>query len=377
MHTTTRWLTPVLILACTSVAWGADAATFAQDIQPILKQHCVGCHGADRQESSIRLDRLEAYRSEDSPLWTKVHEAIATGAMPPRARPRPEQKQQQALLAWIELEQKRAGVDQLRRLNRRELSAALQDVTGLPIAYADALPGDGKLGGFDTGATALQDAADSIDQVMQITRRAVDGIRFLEPATSESLALNLREAADPRKALESWKDKGLTIKTRAFSKPGHGLLLEPRWVGERDATTISVPAPNGKHGVLRLKLVVSAFQPMAKLPAPHLWVVVAGKDIDYGEITGTLDRPQELTYHVQLDDLAIDTRGIQVKLINRVEVPYAIEGFANDDLSKPEENVPGGTGLFRPSFDRQRTAPEKQPAPFIVLQRLEIEPGYT
>ena len=31
---------------------------FVRDIEPILKQHCVGCHGPDEQESRFRLDRL-------------------------------------------------------------------------------------------------------------------------------------------------------------------------------------------------------------------------------------------------------------------------------------------------------------------------------
>ena len=31
---------------------------FESDIEPILKQHCVGCHGSDEQESRFRLDRL-------------------------------------------------------------------------------------------------------------------------------------------------------------------------------------------------------------------------------------------------------------------------------------------------------------------------------
>jgi len=37
----------------------AAPVSFASDVRPILERHCVGCHGPDRQEGSLRLDRLE------------------------------------------------------------------------------------------------------------------------------------------------------------------------------------------------------------------------------------------------------------------------------------------------------------------------------
>ncbi|QDT59257.1 Planctomycete cytochrome C [Stieleria bergensis] len=38
----------------------ASAVDFANDIQPILQEHCHDCHGADEQEGQLRLDRLSA-----------------------------------------------------------------------------------------------------------------------------------------------------------------------------------------------------------------------------------------------------------------------------------------------------------------------------
>lgn len=375
MNTAARWLVVVLSLAPAPVAADESAASFDKHIQPFLKQHCLSCHGPDKQSSSIRFDHLERYRSQDSPLWTKVHEVLATGSMPPGGRPQPADGERKRVLSWVETEQRVVG-GTIRRLNRREFSAALQDVTGLSVDFAHALPGDGRLGGFDTGAAALQDAADSVDQAMKITRRAVDALRFLDPATTKPLVLDLRAAGDPRKALDAWKADGAIVKARGFPQPGKGLLLEPRWVGERDATNINLPAVTEARGVLRLKLVVSAFKPFAQLPAPHLWVEVGGKDIDYRAITGTVEKPEEIVYEVQLDDLAIGGRGLNINLVNRVEIPYSFEGFPNEDLTKPEETIPGGTGLFRPQFDRQKTPPDQQPAPFILLHRIEIDPNY-
>ena len=41
----------------------------------------------------------------------------------------------------------------------------------------------------------------------------------------------------------------------------------------------------------------------------------------------------------------------------------------------PKDPPPGGTGLFRPLYDRRAVPPDKQPAPFVVLQRIDVEPG--
>ena len=98
------------------------------------------------------------------------------------------------------------GASSTRRLNRREFGSALRDVTGLNVDFSYSLPGDGKVDGFDTGAEALQDAADSVSQVMEVTRRAVDGIRFLEPAPGRIYKADLVNVEkDPHRKFDSWK----------------------------------------------------------------------------------------------------------------------------------------------------------------------------
>jgi hypothetical protein len=37
-----------------------EAVTFEKDIQPLLKESCVGCHGDRKQKGDLRLDSLEA-----------------------------------------------------------------------------------------------------------------------------------------------------------------------------------------------------------------------------------------------------------------------------------------------------------------------------
>jgi hypothetical protein len=242
------------------------------------------------------------------------------------------------------------------------------------VDYAQALPEDGKVDGFDTGAEGLQDAADSVARVMEVTRRAVQGIRFLQPAPGKVLSADLRDVKDARKTFEPWKEAGVNVNPRGISVPGKGLLIEPKWLGDRDGFSFHLPPPADGRGVVRLKLVVSVLKgDFQGIPNPHLWVEVGGNVVDYREITNPLDRPHELIYEVQVEDLAIESRGLAVTLHNKVEVPYAVEGFPNENRNRPGEELPGGTGLFRPDYDRkQRLPPEKRPEPFVVLHHIEV-----
>jgi len=364
----------VAIAVGTTAGTGAAELGYRDAAQPILQRYCFDCHGAEKQKGQIRYDQIEKYRIEDGNLWAMVHEQVTTGDMPPEDKPQPSEAEKRALLSWIEQEAAaaRKTVGSIRRLNRREFSAALQDVTGLAIDYADALPGDGKIAGFDTGAEALNDAADSVTQAMKVARRAVDAIRFLDPAPGSPLEANLRESKDIKKALEAWKSNGARAEPRGYPQTGIGLLLEPSWLEDRDGFKITIPPPAEGRGVMRINLLVSLMKSFPGIPDPHLWVETGGKTIDYRVVSEPLDAPAELTYEVQLDDLAIEARGVSITLRNRIEVPYALEGFANDDRTKPEDNVPGGIGVFRPVIDR-KLPPDQQPAPFIVLQRIEID----
>jgi mono/diheme cytochrome c family protein len=368
-----------LALWCLVCAGNARAdEEFQKDVGPFLARHCLDCHGPTKQTSGIRYDGLTGFRPADRDLWTMAYVKVAAGEMPPKGRARPAEADTRKLLSWIERRQRAHAGDGTRRLNRREVAAALRDLTGVEIDYAHALPGDGTVAGFDTGADGLQDAADGVAQWMRVARRAVDGIRFLEPAAGKVYSFDLRAAKDKdtRKFFDVWKNEGVQVRGQGQLRPGAGLLLEPRSVGERDTLNILVPVPPARQGVLRLSLTVSAMKPMKGLPSPRLWVDAGGKDIDFHEITAGADRPHRLVYEVQLDDLAIQNKGLSIHLSNKVELPYAIAGFENEDRSGPKDPPPGGTGLYRPLYDRRALPPEKQPAPFIVVHRIDIEPQY-
>jgi mono/diheme cytochrome c family protein len=92
----------------------AAAPDYTRDIQPLLQQHCTGCHGPDRQRSSLRLDTPAGIRkggksgpavvpgdSANSLLFKAVTAAPGVVAMPPK-EPRLADADIALLRAWID-----------------------------------------------------------------------------------------------------------------------------------------------------------------------------------------------------------------------------------------------------------------------------------
>jgi hypothetical protein len=89
---------------------------FATEIQPLLEQNCIRCHGATRQKGGLRLDQSEFYLkggrngpvilpgdSTNSPLIQLVARVDPDSVMPPQGEGEPLTSGQVALLrAWID-----------------------------------------------------------------------------------------------------------------------------------------------------------------------------------------------------------------------------------------------------------------------------------
>ena len=267
---------------------GMDVKTFRQQVAPLMEKHCVGCHGPDKQKARLRFDGVRGFQISDRHLWTMIHEQLSHGEMPPEDEPQPSSSDKAKALAWIVKEQRALGAGSTRRLNRREFGSALQNVTGLTVDFAYSIPGDNKVNGFDTGAEALQDAADSVNQMMEVTRRAVDGIRFLEPAPGKTLRADLVNVEkDPHKLFDSWKDAGvIPEKTPRMARPGLGALIEPKWPKDRSSGMFSVPPPSDGRGLVRVKFSVTSYCAFPEAPNPIAWVKIGGRVLDRREITG-------------------------------------------------------------------------------------------
>jgi hypothetical protein len=354
------------------------AAEYERSVRPVLEKYCMDCHGEQKQKARIRFDRITDYQADDQHLWAKVHEALVDGEMPPEDESLPSAMERKRLVDWIRDRAKDASAANAglqRRLNRREFSAALQDVTGVPIDFGAGLPADGKVDGFDTGRQGLRDAADSVALWLDVTRRAVESIRFLEPDRDRRIRIDFREHAftDFRKWVEqNYKDQGIFTRSKRLTcKKGLGVYLPTEWMGDRGNSFLAVPAPADKQAALKLTLRVFSRRPLPGLPVPTLAVKVGGAYIDYVPVG---EDPQTLTYALRMEDSVIEGEVIKIMIRSYVEVPYAVEGFENDDRSKPEDKIPGGIGVYRPKWDRKVLREiEQQPVPAIVIESVEID----
>jgi hypothetical protein len=155
----------------------------AQDAKTFFDAHCVDCHGPDVQKSRLRLDTLSADLADPktAAIWTKVHDKLATAAMPPKSRPRPPQADLDAVIRAVHDKLHAASLDRqrkegrvvLRRLNGTEYENSLHDLLDVDISLKKLLPADNTAAGFDNVSAALEISAAHLLLYQQAAEKAV------------------------------------------------------------------------------------------------------------------------------------------------------------------------------------------------------------
>jgi hypothetical protein len=365
----------LIFLTCLVVA-----SSSGESVEDLLSIYCLDCHNEKEKKGQIRLDDLDELSNGNSHLWTKVFEQIQLGKMPPEDEETFSEEEKKFVLDGIggAFEGKASEVvGKKRRLNRREFSSALQDLTGVAVDFGAGLPDDGRVEGFDTGADGLKDTAETVARMLDVTRRAVDGIRFLEPDSGKKLEIDFRKHkfTDFRKFIDQqYREQGFFTKSkRLICLENEGIFLKTEWSGDRGASFLAIPAPADKNATIKVKPRVKALRPMPGLPNPILWIKIGGKYIDYQPVP---DEGVTLEYAVRVEDCLVEDGVVKLMLRSVVEMPYAIEGFENDDRSKSGE-VPGGIGIYRPKYDRKKLRlPEEQPIPSTIVESVAIDYDY-
>src|SRR5438067_768111 len=101
-------LAAALILTARSASTGSgdpppDPKRYEDHVRPFLARHCLECHGAQKPKGDLRLDQLtpdftdEATREQ----WLSVLKRVKAGEMPPKAKPRPPEKDVRLLADWV------------------------------------------------------------------------------------------------------------------------------------------------------------------------------------------------------------------------------------------------------------------------------------
>ena len=134
-------------------------ADFQKHVLPFLKAHCYHCHGNDKAEADLTLDKYTDNESllKDRKVWDNVLHMLKGGEMPPKERPRPMAGEIEGMVKSIEAirasfdctKTRNVGRVTLRRLNRAEYNNTIRDLVGVDFKPAADFPDDDVGYGFD------------------------------------------------------------------------------------------------------------------------------------------------------------------------------------------------------------------------------------
>ncbi|QDU96329.1 DUF1592 domain-containing protein [Lignipirellula cremea] len=179
----------LVVLCLTPVSWAGAAEAdspgfYQQQVQPFLQQHCVACHGAQKQQGELRVDQLSAdFRdAETESHWSEMLRRLEADEMPPPGRMRPSAQQREPVVRWIssqlqqtnDLRRRTEGRTVYRRLNRIEYENTLHDLLGIEAPLAMLLPEDDQMHGFDNVADALGFSPVLMEKYLEAARTAID-----------------------------------------------------------------------------------------------------------------------------------------------------------------------------------------------------------
>jgi len=336
---------------------------YADTVVPFLKQHCVACHGPEKQKGKLRFDGQmpDLVDAKLSDQWLAAKRMMAQGEMPPEGKPRPSADELTKVLAWIDNAADRAatvtrggiGRRVLRRLTPREYVSTAMDVLGLSFPHFSGdlsvrLPRDTATDSFSndsnqqtTQPLLLRRSLDLAEQLVDLAmpdqphpspvRYEVDLREFVAKATDKqskpmsifvAYSQNVPATGDGKPAtlglVGRWSGanngRRPVAATRLDAKRGILLAPNPVIIGNpMECLTLKLPLLLDR-GVLRFRARAGASIPAGET-APVLRLSIARQFtiVPIGEIvvTAPADGPAEYVLEVPLALVEADWKGIQ------------------------------------------------------------------
>jgi len=159
-----------------------DTAGFAGIAKPFLQNHCVSCHGPEKQKGRLRLDTLSNNFADPAVAakWAEVVKALNAHEMPPEGEPQPKPEVSGKVADWLAAELGHAEILKrttrvvLRRMNRAEYNNTIRDLVGVDFNPADKFPEDPPAGGFDNIGQALSISPMQVELYYAAARQILD-----------------------------------------------------------------------------------------------------------------------------------------------------------------------------------------------------------
>ena len=157
---------------------------FRTDVEPVLNQNCVQCHGPDIQEGNIRIDTLDAnlLQGDDVNWWLEIFAVLSNGEMPPVDEAPLADDDRNRVIQWLSSEIQTAsafrraqqGHSSFRRMTRYEYNYVLQDLLGLPYNFTRDLPPESTSpDGFQNSSELLHMSTTQFGTYRELNRNAL------------------------------------------------------------------------------------------------------------------------------------------------------------------------------------------------------------
>ena len=151
---------------------------FDKTVTPYFEQHCVECHGPDKEKGDLRVDLLLSDLRGDyaaSHLQNIIDE-ISIDNMPPSKKPRPDAERSNEVISLIEslIESEKnkhqsGGGRPVRRLTRTEFVNIAKDFYGVDLS-SSTLPNDLHIGEYENDASLLSTSDLLVENYMDAAR---------------------------------------------------------------------------------------------------------------------------------------------------------------------------------------------------------------
>ena len=155
-------------------------------VTPFLEEHCLKCHGEEKQKGDIRLDTLsrDFTNGEYAIVWQDVSDMLVLGDMPPEDEPRPPVAEITRITKAIDSELRQAAETvrgesriAIRRLSHSALDNTVEDLLGINLKLSESLPADPELDGFENMAITLEANPEMVlklqDNAQKIAKHAI------------------------------------------------------------------------------------------------------------------------------------------------------------------------------------------------------------
>ncbi len=263
--------------------------------QALLRTHCQQCHGAETQESGMRVDDLPLAIDTIAAAerWQKVLNVLNSGEMPPEDEPQPERAAKAdflddlatAMVTARKLLADQGGRIAMRRLNRREYKNTISDLLGVEIDVSD-LPADTSPLAFDTVGANLFMTASQFEQYEAIGRDAV------------TAALHKHATAGNLRSMQIEAEKTLATFKKANARLQANQQAARDWFVQLDAALAS---PENAEFVARTRPTLKSekdfrfhWRSLVGLPAPDDAVPTSGNNPAF--LAAILDETRFIPY---------------------------------------------------------------------------------